>query len=39
MRKNSTQIIVWKSDTQNLMMTDADKNYVKTKDGVGIMKL
>ncbi len=39
MRKISTQIIVWKSDTPNLMMTDADKNYVKTNDGIGIIKL
>ena len=39
MRKNSSQIIVWKADTQNLMMTDTDKNYMITKDGLGIIKL
>jgi hypothetical protein len=38
MRKNSTQIIVWKGETQNVMMTDANKNYLRTKDGVGIIK-
>jgi hypothetical protein len=38
MRKNSTQIIVWKGDTHNLIITDTNKNCVKTKDGLGIIK-